>query len=173
MGLPFYLLSSFLASSQAKPVLIGAFAPPDPVIGVPYSYNVTALFSGSVNSYSQTGGTPLSGGLSLVGGFIEGTPTELVTFTDVVVSANGSNGSTPTNADTFSVISAFTGTITSVTNIVPGENFTITGTNMTTAHYVSYAGIQCPIVSQDATTIVATAPASGFLFNEYYDLVVL
>lgn len=62
--------------------------------------------------------------------------------------------------------SSFAGTIISVTTIRPGENFTITGTLLDTAIWVFYGGVSCTIVSKAPTTLVATAPLSGWLINE-------
>jgi hypothetical protein len=67
----------------------------------------------------------------------------------------------------------FSGTLTSVTTIRPGENFTIAGTGLLNATLVKYAGLVCPIVSKTDTELVATAPSSGFLFNEYHTMEVL
>lgn len=74
------------------------------------------------------------------------------------------------NAINHEYTSSFAGTITSVTTIRPGEQFTITGTLLDTAVWVFYSGLSCSIVSKAPTTLVATAPSSGFLFNEYYNL---
>lgn len=77
------------------------------------------------------------------------------------------------NAITHSYPSAFTGTITSITKITAGQIFTITVSNSTGAVSVYYAGLPCTNVTiVNATTITAVAPASGFMFNEYYDVAV-
>lgn len=166
------------ATAGSYPVLIGTFSPPAGIVGEAYSYDLAPLFAGSDLVFSQTSGTALSSvGLELVGSIIqgdEGDPT-FGTLIDLVISASNEYGTASTSPADLTIDSLeFLGTITSVTTIRPGESFTITGTSLTGATSVSYAGISCTdVVVVNDTTITATAPASGFLFNEYYILEVL